>query len=156
MPANVYLLGTMNTADRSIKLVDVALRRRFGFVELMPTVEPLADASVEGLELSTLLESLNRRVARTAGRERQIGHSFFLQGGEPIIDPAQFTQMFRSEVVPMLQEYAGDDFDELSEYLGPQVVDVENLTLNKGVLTDPSSLLAALEAHLLGSGSSGD
>jgi 5-methylcytosine-specific restriction protein B len=150
VPPNVYVLGTMNTADRSIRLLDTALRRRFGFVELMPSPELLSGAQVEGLELDELLSRLNHRIARTAGREKQIGHSFFLDGGQPVTDPAEFTQIFRSEIVPMLQEYASDDFGELSEYLGPGLVDEENFALRVDVLGDPSRLVEALEEHLLG------
>jgi 5-methylcytosine-specific restriction enzyme B len=126
------------------------LRRRFGFVELMPNLEPLADASVAGLELAELVRRLNKRIALTASRERQIGQSFFLHADVPITDPAEFAQVFRSEIVPMLQEYAGDDFEQLAEYLGTQIVDVENLELNDEVFRDPSRLLEALEVHLLG------
>jgi 5-methylcytosine-specific restriction protein B len=148
IPPNLFVLGTMNTADRSIKMLDTALRRRFGFVELMPDPALLA-SRVGGLRLDHLLLALNKRVARGAGREKQIGHSFFLQDGQPITDETEFADIFRDEIVPLLQEYAVDDYDELVEYLGPKIIDSDALTLDSEVLNDPSRLLEALEEHLL-------
>ena len=149
IPPNLFVLGTMNTADRSIKMLDTALRRRFGFVELMPDPGPLA-SEVGGLRLDDLLRALNQRVAKEAGREKQIGHSFFLRDGQPVTDEAEFAEIFRDEIVPLLQEYAVDDYDELTEYLGPKIVDRDVLTLANEILSDPSRLLEALEEHLLG------
>jgi 5-methylcytosine-specific restriction protein B len=139
----------MNTADRSIKMMDTALRRRFGFVELMPDPGLLA-SEVGGLRLDDLLRALNRRVAKEAGREKQIGHSFFLKDGQPLSDEAEFAEVFRDEIVPLLQEYAVDDYDELAEYLGPKIVDRDQLALDNEILSDPTRLLEALEEHLLG------
>jgi 5-methylcytosine-specific restriction enzyme B len=149
IPSNLFILGTMNTADRSIKMMDTALRRRFGFVELMPDLG-LLTSEVGGLRLDDLLRALNQRVAKEAGREKQIGHSFFLRDGLPITDEAEFSEIFRDEVVPLLQEYAVDDYDELAEYLGTKIVDRDGLALDNEVLSDPSRLLEALEEHLLG------
>ena len=150
IPPNLFVLGTMNTADRSIKMLDTALRRRFGFVELMPDLA-LLEVQVGGVQLDDLLGELNRRIAHEAGREKQIGHSFFLKGGQPVSDGSEFAAIFRDEVVPLLQEYAADDFDELYTYLGPKIVDRDALTIDVEVLSDPTRLLAALEEHLLGS-----
>jgi hypothetical protein len=103
VPPNLFILGTMNTADRSIRMLDTALRRRFGFVELMPDPGLLV-SKVGGLPLDDLLRALNRRVAKEAGREKQIGHSFFLKGGQPIADEAEFTEIFRDEIVPLFRD----------------------------------------------------
>jgi 5-methylcytosine-specific restriction enzyme B len=149
VPSNVFIIGTMNTADRSIKLLDTAFRRRFAFIELMPNPD-LLTSEVGGLRIDNLLRALNARVAKEAGREKQIGHSFFLKDGQPITDEAEFALIFRDEIVPLLQEYAGDDFDELADYLGPKLVDVGALEFNEEALADSSQLLEALEEHLLG------
>lgn len=149
IPPNLFILGTMNTADRSIKMLDTALRRRFGFVELMPDSTLLA-VEVGGLPLDDLHRALNQRIAKEAGRERQIGHSFFLKDGQPVSDEEEFADIFRDEIVPLLQEYAVDDYDELAEYLGPKIVDRQALTLDTAVLSDSTRLLEALEEHLLG------
>jgi 5-methylcytosine-specific restriction enzyme B len=145
VPKNVFLLGTMNTADRSIRLLDAALRRRFAFVELMPDVGILAGATVGDLDLGLFLETLNERIAKVEGREKQIGHSFLLDGnGAPISDPEQFAAQFRHEIVPLLQEYAYEDYRELESYLGKQVVDVDAQAIRPGVLDDAQALVDAL------------
>ncbi len=126
VPPNVYVVGTMNTADRSIALLDIALRRRFGFVELMPDYEVLRDASVAGLPLGAWLEDLNSRIRALGGgdaRNRQIGHAFLLDRNGPISRPEQLAAVLRDDIVPLLEEYSYDDFDQLVELLGAKLVD---------------------------------
>lgn len=147
IPANVYVLGTMNTADRSIKLLDAALRRRFAFIEMMPDSSQLAGARVGNLALDDFLDELNRRVAKREGREKQIGHSFLLEGEQPVSDAQELSRRFRHEVLPLLQEYCYDDYAALATYLGARVVDAEAQTLKQSVLDDPDALVAALEAE---------
>jgi 5-methylcytosine-specific restriction protein B len=145
IPPNVYVLGTMNTADRSIKLLDAALRRRFAFIELMPDKTKLEGPKVRNLALDEFLDKLNRRIAAKEGREKQIGHSFLLEGGDPISDPEEFARRFRQEILPLLQEYCYDDYKVLRDYIGARLVDAEAQTLDEDRLADPDSLLAALE-----------
>lgn len=145
IPPNVFLLGTMNTADRSIKLLDAALRRRFAFIELMPDVEVLRGAKVGTLALDDFLEELNRRIAKTEGREKQIGHSFLLEGGEPVTDADEFARRFRQEILPLLQEYCYDDYTALASYIGSKLVDKSAQTLDRERLSDADALVAALE-----------
>jgi len=145
IPKNVYLLGTMNTADRSIKLLDAAIRRRFAFVELMPDVELLHGAKVGALDLAEFLVELNGRIAQHVGREKQIGHSFFMEGDQPVTDVDEFARRFRQEVLPLLQEYCYDDFGALARYLGDGLVDQDTQMLRADRLEDPDCLLAALE-----------
>ena len=145
IPPNVFLIGTMNTADRSIKLLDAALRRRFAFVELMPDLSLFEGVTVGGLELDEFLGKLNRTIIARAGREKQIGHSFFLRNEEAITDPGEFALIFRQEIVPLLQEYAYEDYSTLADYLGAGLVDAEAQALNEEKLTDPDALLQALE-----------
>jgi 5-methylcytosine-specific restriction protein B len=154
IPPNVYLLGTMNTADRSIKLLDVALRRRFAFVEMLPDAELLRGAKVRDLALDDFLEELNRRIAHRQGREKQIGHSFLLDREQPISDPDEFVRRFRQEILPVLQEYCYDDYAALAEYLGPRLVDAQAQTLNEDLLADTEALLRALEEEFVRRGES--
>lgn len=145
IPQNVYMLGTMNTSDRSIRLMDAALRRRFSFVEIMPDLALLRGAQIEArLDLYDFLNVLNTRISRTLGREKQIGHSFFLEGGEPISDTVEFARRFRQDVLPLLQEYCYDDYGQLAEYVGQGIVDIENGVLRTDVLYDDDRLIAAL------------
>jgi hypothetical protein len=135
IPPNLRILGTMNTADRSIKLLDAAIRRRFAFIELMPDSRPLKNASVGDLELDRFMDALNRRILQREGREKQIGQSYFLdKDGEPFTDEAAFAARFRRDVLPLLQEYAYDDYRELTRYLGKDLVDPDR----QRVLLDPS------------------
>jgi 5-methylcytosine-specific restriction protein B len=144
VPSNVYILATMNTADRSIRLLDSALRRRFAFRELMPDSGKLEGAAVAGLALDELMETLNTRIAKHVGREKQLGHSYFLDAGQPVTDPDQFAQRFQQEILPVLQEYCYDDFSALTNYLGSKLVDVEEQRFNEDLLNDPNELIAAL------------
>jgi 5-methylcytosine-specific restriction protein B len=128
VPLNVYLVGTMNTADRSIALLDVALRRRFGFVELMPDYSVLKGFVVAGLPLGAWLEDLNMRVRRLGGgdaRNRQVGHAFLLGAKGPITTVEQFAAIMRDDIVPLLEEYCYDDFGRLADVLGPKLIDTE-------------------------------
>jgi 5-methylcytosine-specific restriction protein B len=148
VPPNVYVLGTMNTADRSIKLLDVALRRRFAFVEFMPDLTPLVGELVGGvLALDEFLRALNQLIAAREGREKQIGHSFFLRDGAVITDATEFARVLRQEVIPLLQEYCYEDYGALADYLGDKIVDRDGRSLNFEVLNDPESLVDALQAQ---------
>lgn len=152
IPPNVYLIGTMNTADRSIKLLDAALRRRFAFIEVGPDLELLRGARVGGLPLDDLLEELNRRIVRYEGREKRIGHAYLLDNGEPITEPEELARRLRQEVLPLLQEYCYDDYARLAEYMGPSLVDTETESLKAELLDNPDLLLEALEAEFIRSG----
>lgn len=144
IPPNVYILGTMNTADRSIKLLDAALRRRFAFVELMPDSELLQGAKVLELGLDDLLTVLNSRISEREGREKQIGHSFFMRNGQPISDPEEFAQVFRQDILPLLQEYCYDNYADLQYFLGDRIVDKAGQRLNEDLLMNTEGLIAAL------------
>lgn len=126
VPKNVYVIGTMNTADRSIALLDTALRRRFGFVELMPQSEPLRGASAGGIPLGPWLEALNQRICahvRRDARNLQVGHSYLLEDGRPIIDFARLSRVVQEDLVPLLEEYCYEDYGALEKILGTGLVD---------------------------------
>lgn len=149
IPPNVRIIGTMNTADRSIKLMDAALRRRFAFIECMPDTEPLAGAEAGGIPLDELLDELNRRILKRVGREKQIGQSFLMHDGRPITDGAELARRIRYEILPLLQEYCHEDYAELAEYLGPTLVDVEAQRLDESIVESPERLLEVLGEALI-------
>lgn len=127
VPKNVYVLGTMNTADRSIALLDTALRRRFGFVELMPDMTVFAGAVVDGgIPLGPWLNALNERIREHMGRDGrnlQVGHAYLLKGGKPVTDYLKFVQILAEDLVPLLEEYCYEDYSALSRILGNGLVD---------------------------------
>ncbi|MFC7959653.1 AAA family ATPase [Rhodococcoides kroppenstedtii] len=146
VPDNLAILGTMNTADRSIRTLDAALRRRFGFIELMPDTSILRGTVIGELSLDIFLDELNRRLVEGAGRERQIGQSFFLDDGEPIATPEEFGDVMRTEVIPLLQEIAMDNYGQLEMYLGSTVVDADSQTFRE-LVNDDEKLLSALTVN---------
>ncbi|MEN6622988.1 MAG: AAA family ATPase [Smithella sp.] len=128
VPENVYLVGTMNTADRSIALLDTALRRRFGFMELMPDPSLLGDAVLNGIPLRAWLESLNERILHSIGRDArnlQIGHAYFLENGKPLADFSRFVRVIMEDIIPLLEEYCYEDYEALEKILGKNMVDRE-------------------------------
>ena len=144
VPPNVYLLGTMNTADRSIKLLDAALRRRFAFIECMPDSELVHGAEVGDLALDEFLEGLNQRIAKAEGREKQVGHSYLLVDGQPVSEVEEFAARFREEILPLLQEYCYDEYATLAKFIGNELVDAEAGTLDAEKVDDAEQLVAAL------------
>lgn len=142
VPPNLFLIGTMNTADRSIHLLDTALRRRFGFVELLPDPQLLSGATAGGLALDVFLDVLNERVRGRVGREKQVGHALFYDG-PTVIDTAEaFAAVFRYELLPLLQEYLFEDYNELVTVLGP-VIDPTTQRPSADI-DDPETLCALL------------
>jgi len=124
---NLYVIGTMNTADRSIALLDTALRRRFGFIELMPDTR-LLDKTVIGssLPLDGWLDALNRRILEHVGRDArnlQIGHAYLMSQGRPINRLDAFVRVLAEDIVPLLEEYCYEDYEALSAILGAGLVD---------------------------------
>lgn len=105
VPDNLDIYGTMNTADRSIALLDIALRRRFEFEEIPPDYG-LLDRRVEGVDLGKLLSSINDRLEFLADRDRRIGHAFFMR----VTSLHDLRESFRRQVIPLLQEYFFDDW----------------------------------------------
>lgn len=120
VPNNVHLLGTMNTADRSIALMDTALRRRFDFIEMMPKADVLTGlgiTEIEGVDVAKMLEAINQRIEYLFDREHTIGHSYFTAlAKESTID--KLASIFLNSVVPLLQEYFYEDYGKIQLVLG--------------------------------------
>ncbi len=150
VPPNVFLIATMNTADRSISLLDAALRRRFGFVELMPDASVLRGHTVHGVPLAAWLEALNRRVCEHVGRDArhlQIGHSYLLHDGRPIATLDALRHAVRDDIVPLLEEYCYEDFTALQAILGNGLLDTANRRIRHEVF-EPGRDAALIQALL--------
>lgn len=113
VPKNVYLIGTMNTADRSLAGLDIALRRRFEFVEMPPRPDLLAGIHVESIDIEALLTAMNQRIEVLLDRDHQLGHAYFLPlRAEPTL--ARLATIFRNQIVPLLQEYFFEDWQRIA------------------------------------------
>ena len=121
VPKNVYIIGTMNTADRSISIIDTALRRRFFFKEMLPKPDVLADVSVKDLSVSGLLARMNERIAVLYDREHTIGHAYFMPlKKNPTIK--KLAEIFTNNIIPLLQEYFYEDYEQIRRILGDKFV----------------------------------
>ena len=117
VPDNVYLIGTMNTADRSIATIDTALRRRFRFREMLPDADVLKDVSVEDVSIRDMLIRMNKRICILYDREHMIGHAYFIPlKKNPTIEV--LAEIFRNEIIPLLQEYFYEDYTKIRMVLG--------------------------------------
>ncbi|HBK1895138.1 TPA: AAA family ATPase [Campylobacter jejuni] len=124
VPKNVYIIGTMNTADRSITSLDTALRRRFEFIEMMPDVSKLS-MDCEGINLQELLKAINTRIEYLLDREKTIGHAFFIS----IENLEDLKKVFKNKIIPLLQEYFYNDYALIDAVLnknGMLEISVEN------------------------------
>ena len=162
VPENVFLVGTMNTADRSIALLDTALRRRFAFLELMPDYSLLGTATAGAIPLGPWLQALNRRICEHVGRDGrnlQVGHAYLLEREAPIRDFHRFARVVQEELIPLLEEYCYEDWAALEQILGKGLVDPqerrvrherfapgEEATLVQALLTLDTQMLATAPA----------
>jgi len=148
VPGNVFIIGTMNTADRSIALLDAALRRRFGFHELMPDYSLLEGINFDALPVSEWLKRLNQRICQHIGRDArnlQIGHSYFMEGEKPITSQNHFRQVIAEDILPLIEEYCYGDYERMAAILDSDFVDVKNQTLQYSLCEgDFTELIGAL------------
>lgn len=137
VPKNVYLIGTMNTADRSVEALDTALRRRFSFVEMKSDPQVLRSMENEGLiegniDLVRMLDVINQRIELLIDKDHQIGHSYFINVTN--LKALQFT--FNNKIIPLLEEYFYGDFGKIGLVLGESFVNVQDVKHNKGILSN--------------------
>lgn len=112
LPPNLYIVGTMNTSDKSIALMDIALRRRFEFKEMMP--KPSLLTTVDGINLKEMLEIINKRIEFLYDRDYMIGHSYLINAK----NSEEISRIFKNKIIPLLQEYFYDDWEKIGLILG--------------------------------------
>lgn len=164
VPNNLYIIGTMNTADRSVEALDTALRRRFSFEEMMPKPELLGDKELCGVKLSDLLTTINQRIVALKDREHQIGHSYFMGHDDKNEDGSDkypnkeewLTNVFKDKIIPLLQEYFYGDYKKIYYVLGPGFVEkktektifaVENPDYDEFDITEERYDIASFDAE---------
>lgn len=133
VPANLHIIGTMNTADRSIALLDTALRRRFIFREMAPNASLLRE--VDGIDLTAVLTTINQRIEYLIGREYRIGHAFFIN----CENRGQVEDVVRNKVVPLLQEYFFEDWSRIAAVLGDGFMQEVQILPPPGIEGEPLS-----------------
>ena len=145
VPNNVYILGTMNTADRSIALMDTALRRRFNFIEMMPDCRTIEDIVIrqngKEVNIGDVLDIINRRIEFLFDREHTIGHAFFtsLKNGDSN-SIERLADIFKNSIIPLLQEYFYDDYEKIRLVLGDNHKKDEQFQFIKKVNIVPKEL----------------
>lgn len=142
VPRNIRIIGTMNTADRSVAHLDAAVRRRFAFLEVAPDSAVL-EAVVGPLNLAGLLDELNDRLRRHLGRDHQLGHAYLLDDDLPVDSAEAVAAAFYHDLVPQIEDYALGDRDVLARVLGEQLVDASGHVIRLG----PDDLLIKLAAE---------
>ncbi|MDC0210996.1 AAA family ATPase, partial [Candidatus Nitrosopelagicus sp.] len=155
VPENLYIIGTMNTADKSLVQMDEALRRRFVFEELMPEPDLLEKEDRPGKKYKDILENINKKIVDNEERmkqfrDRQIGHSYFWK--EPFGDK-QMRLVIKYQIIPLLQDYFYDDYEEIKRILGKKIIGKDN---RPGPILDEGNekdLITELRRHLSGKSS---
>lgn len=145
VPKNIYILGTMNTADRSIALMDTALRRRFNFIEMMPDCRTIEDVVIrqngKEVNIGNVLDIINRRIEFLFDREHTIGHAFFTSlKNEDSNSIKRLANIFRNSIIPLLQEYFYDDYEKIRLVLGDNHKKDEQFQFIKKVNIEPKEL----------------
>lgn len=115
VPKNLYILGTMNTSDRSIASIDIALRRRFKFKELMPKSNMVSDFKCK---FKDCFELLNKRISVLLDRDHQIGHSYFINDKHQNDGINELKNIWFDSILPLLNEYFYGDWEKLQALLG--------------------------------------
>ncbi len=159
-PPNLYIIATMNTADRSIALIDVALRRRFGFIEMNPDFKVLQDEHIDKnkdefeenvyellAKSKDAIQKINLVICSeaTIGRDKQIGHSFLFK----VYKKNDLLLVWRYEIFPLLEEYCYGDYKKINKILFNKDSDTEWISEAEGIrsISDLSTMLEAILKH---------
>ena len=135
VPSNVFVIGTMNTADKSLAQLDLALRRRFSFVEMLPDPSSLSDITVYDIPLDTLLDMINQRIEVLLDSDHQIGHAYFMELASMESESerqAALRHIFRDKVIPLLQEYFFEDYERVGWVLNDPAKATEHKFITPG------------------------
>ena len=135
VPKNLYIIGTMNTSDRSIASVDIALRRRFTFKEMMPDVNLVPNREIFGINLQNIFETLNERISVLLDRDHQIGHSYFMKLKDSSDIENDFQRIWFDCILPLLNEYFYGDWEKLQALLGESKKDGKSFIEKKEHVT---------------------
>lgn len=138
VPNNLHIIGTMNTADRSLALMDTALRRRFDFIEMMPDLDELAGIEADGIDIRKMLDVLNKRIEVLYDREHTLGHAFFMPlKGESQENRFEILQdIFKNKILPLLEEYFFEDWEKIRLVLGDNQKKEQDLAFISMVKSD--------------------
>jgi 5-methylcytosine-specific restriction protein B len=126
VPSNLYIVGTMNTADRSVEAIDTALRRRFSFIEMPPLPDLIDEKTADGIKLREILTTINSRLEILLDKDHLIGHSYFIH----VKSASDLQSVFHDNIIPLLQEYFYGDYGKIGLVLGVGFFD-EPITSNK-------------------------
>jgi len=119
IPSNLFIVGTMNTADRSVEAIDTALRRRFSFIEMSPRYNlKELNYEVAGYNAGKILETINNRIEKLLDKDHAIGHSYFIIKSQETAEE-KLLNSFYQNLIPLLQEYFFGDFGKIGLVLGP-------------------------------------
>jgi hypothetical protein len=121
VPKNLDIIGTMNTADRSVEALDTALRRRFEFEEMLPNSSLLSKIKCDNIDLEKLLNTINKRIEKLLDKDHQIGHSYFMNS-DGILSISDLRYIFKNKILPLLQEYFYGDFGKIGLVLGERFI----------------------------------
>jgi len=144
VPSNLYIIGTMNTADRSVEALDTALRRRFSFEEMAPDYSLLEGSTSEGIDLAELLKTINNRIEGLLDKDHVIGHSYFLRVSK---DEKTLYDVFFDEIIPLLQEYFYGNFGRIALVIGRGFVTSKPIT--QSIFAKPSPYNDEFNDHIL-------
>lgn len=148
IPPNLYVIGTMNTADQSKPFADAALRRRFIFKEMMPDYELLKEIDIEGIKIASLLDAMNKKIMFLMDKDHQIGHSYFLNLKEmdkkDAVNKLKITWFYK--IIPLIEEYFQDDWAKIKEILGESFL---TIIAKEGVFTAGNEALGKTEVYAM-------